>query len=277
MEQPFYKPHFDMSELGILITYTTTPGGYHPLHWHEEVELLYPLNGEIELTIEGRKHKLSQHSVAVIESSQIHSTYSADHTSTFLCIHVMKRQLASYIPDIELSRISCYPDIVDDSNLYQYYKLCKLLEELSTLCVDTPSYYTLETEGIMMQVFAHLLRYFSTSAEVKFSDSNRLTMERIRDVITYVEEHYREPISLQDVSELLGLEKETFCRFFKKNMGISFLNYVNEIRLSHVYQDLINTEDSISVIRDNNGFTNQKVFNREFKKLYGCTPSEVRK
>lgn len=50
-------------------------------------------------------------------------------------------------------------------------------------------------------------------------------------VITYVEKHFREPVSLSDISDELGLGKECFCRFFKKNMGLSFLSYLNEVRL----------------------------------------------
>lgn len=95
-------------------------------------------------------------------------------------------------------------------------------------------------------------------------------------MITYVEEHFREPISLSEGSSLLGLAKEYFCRFFKKNMGMSFLEYVNEVRLNHIYQELIYTDKSISVLMEENGFTNQKLFHRLFKKFYGCTPSEAR-
>lgn len=104
-----------------------------------------------------------------------------------------------------------------------------------------------------------------------------MTIDRIRKVMSYVEEHYKENISLQDVSDLLGIGKEYFCRFFKKNMGISFLQYLNEVRLSHIYQGLMDTDLPIAELMEENGFSNQKLFNRSFKELYGCTPSSVRK
>ncbi len=59
-------------------------------------------------------------------------------------------------------------------------------------------------------------------------------------------------------------------------MGMSFLDYVNEVRLSHVYHDLQYTEAPIGTIMEDNGFTNQKLFNRSFKQLYHHTPSELR-
>ena len=92
-----------------------------------------------------------------------------------------------------------------------------------------------------------------------------------------MEEHYQEPVSLQDAADLAGLGKEAFCRFFKKNIGMSFLRYLNEVRATHIYHDLVNTEDPVSYIMERNGFTNQKLFNRTFKELYGTTPSAVRK
>ena len=60
-------------------------------------------------------------------------------------------------------------------------------------------------------------------------------------------------------------------------MGMSFLNYLNEVRVSHIYQDIQNSDAPIAEIIEANGFSNQKLFNKTFKELYGCTPSAVRK
>lgn len=142
--------------------------------------------------------------------------------------------------------------------------------------MDIP-FFRLEAEGIILQTVAQLIRYFSSTSAVQLADTHLMTIDRIRKVMSYVEEHYKENISLQDVSDLLGIGKEYFCRFFKKNMGISFLQYLNEVRLSHIYQGLMDTELPIAELMEENGFSNQKLFNRSFKALYGCTPSSVRK
>ena len=142
--------------------------------------------------------------------------------------------------------------------------------------MDIP-FFRLEAEGIILQTVAQLIRYFSSTSAVQLADTHLMTIDRIRKVMSYVEEHYKENISLQDVSDLLGIGKEYFCRFFKKNMGISFLQYLNEVRLSHIYQGLMDTDHPIAELMEENGFSNQKLFNRSFKELYGCTPSSVRK
>lgn len=277
MEKPFYKSHFDMSILGIRVEYSTTPGGYHPLHWHEEIEILYPLNGDIILTVDGKKYTIQQKNFAVIESCQVHSTFNNNKASMFICIHITKKLLESFFPNIELYRIHCLTVPASDESVSCYRQICRLLEDLTRLYVQVTPTYTLEANGIVMQIAGHLLRDFSTIDTLQISEMDHLTRERIQEIITYVDEHYTEPISLQEVCDHVGLGKEYFCRFFKKNMNLSFLNYLNEVRLAHVYHDLQTSDLPISEIMLQNGLTNQKLFNRTFKELYGCTPSEVRK
>ena len=68
-----------------------------------------------------------------------------------------------------------------------------------------------------------------------------------------------------------------FCRFFKKCMGVTFLEYQNELRLSYIYRDLITTEDSVRDILERHGFTNYKLFRRMFEEHFKDTPSGIRK
>ena len=60
-------------------------------------------------------------------------------------------------------------------------------------------------------------------------------------------------------------------------MGVTFLEYVNLVRLTQIHRELRKSEESILCIMENNGFTNYKVFNRMFKEQYGMTPSQMRK
>jgi AraC-like DNA-binding protein len=137
--------------------------------------------------------------------------------------------------------------------------------------------FHLEADGLILQIMARLLRDFSTLSTPQLPSASLTSIERIQQVIAYVQEHFREPITLTDLSGRLGIDKAYFCRFFKQNMGISFLHYLNEVRLSHVYQDLLETDLPVADVMEQNGLTNQKLFNRTFKELYGCTPSSVRK
>lgn len=277
MNRAYCMNHKEIDISGILIAYQTVPGGHRPLHWHEELELLYPLNGESDITIEGKKYRLLKKHLIAVESCQVHSTHSYKDTSMYICIHILKKHMQTYFPDIELYQIRCYPEEIPDVLFPAYLEICQMMETLTRIYIEDATAFQLEAQGLVFQILARLIRDFSINTAPGLNASDVLTRERIREIMAYVEEHFREPISLMDISSHIGVGKEYFCRFFKKNMGMSFVNYLNETRLIHSYHDLINTDLPVAEIMENNGFANQKLFNRSFKELYGCTPSAARK
>lgn len=167
--------------------------------------------------------------------------------------------------------------MVTDELFPVYLSMCQCLKSVTELYMKNTPTFLLESEGLVLQVISNLILHFANDSVPLSGDTDKFAMNRIRDIIGYVEAHFTEPVCLQDVADLLGIGKEYFCRFFKKNMGISFLNYLNQVRAAHIYHDLIHTDDPVQVVMEKNGFTNQKLFNKTFKILYGCTPSQIRK
>ncbi len=277
MAEAYYERLHEPLESGFRVNYVTAPGGYHPPHWHEEVEILFHLNGDSNITIEKKKYRLQAKHMLVIDSRQVHSTFTHDPASMFVSIHISKDYMKKYVPDLELYQFQCTPEDVTDENFEEYLGICMLLQELTRVYVRNPVTSTMETEGYVLQIFARVIQFFSHPQGKVPAGTDQLTAQRVRSVITYVIAHYREEIGVQDVADLLGFSKEYFCRFFKKAMGKTFLQYLNEVRAAHVYQDLEGTDLPVIEIMERNGFTNQKLFNRVFKEIYGCTPRSVRK
>jgi AraC-like DNA-binding protein len=277
MANSYHENMKKLSDSGIQISYLTIPGGYRPAHWHEELELLYQLNGETDINIEGEKHRLLKKHLMVVNSSKVHSTYCHDSTETFVCVHISQKHMQKYIPDIEFYQINCCPDQIPDESFPQYQEICNLMERLTHIYIEDVFALSMEEEGIILQILALLLRYFSTNVVPVEKHTDILIKERIHDVIIYVDEHYREQISSSDLADYVGLDQKYFCRFFKKHMGMSFHHYLSEIRLAHIYQEIISTNAPIKDIAERNGMINQKLFNQKFKELYGCNPSAVRK
>lgn len=108
------------------------------------------------------------------------------------------------------------------------------------------------------------------------SEKNEI-LERLGEITEYIEIHHAETISLEDISSYFYLSREYFSRFFKKNMGVTFTHYLNQVRLMHIYQEICNTQTGIMELAEKHGFTNYKLFNKMFHEIYGCTPREVRK
>lgn len=117
---------------------------------------------------------------------------------------------------------------------------------------------------------------------VQIGDKENLTEkdwyeERILKINNYIRSNYAQNISLKELSEKLYLSIGYLSRFFKKNYGMGFVEYLTNIRLYHAVDDLLYTNISITHVAYNNGFTNAAVFNKAFKKAYGETPSAFRK
>lgn len=276
-QQAFREMVRHKNPLGISYAFVTAPGGYRPLHWHDEIELYFSLNGDVDITVEGTRHKLPRGHLLVVDSGQIHSFFCHDSTFMYLSVLLDPRMLQELLPDAGLYRIHCYPQEIPDELLPYYLEICRHMETLVGFYMREDDTHEIEAPGILLQVYAQLLQHFSTKVAPAAPAEDRLNMNRIRQVITYVEEHFREQVALDEIAGLLGIGREYFCRFFRKNMGMTFLQYVNEVRIAHIYRDLIHTEMPIAEIMERNGFTNQKLFNRLFRTIYGCTPSSVRK
>lgn len=93
----------------------------------------------------------------------------------------------------------------------------------------------------------------------------------------FVNAHYYEAISLRDAASTVALNLEYFCRFFKENMGLTFPEFVDQVQYSHVCDDLLRTDISITELLTHHRFTNYKFFRRMFQERYGGTPQAKRK
>ena len=118
---------------------------------------------------------------------------------------------------------------------------------------------------------------YSTLISEEEAINSQKYMERLACIADYVDEHYKEPITLHQGAGLLALNPEYFSRFFKKYMGVTFMDYVYAIRLKAAAHEILNTDLTIQTIMENNGFTNPKHFNKIFFEKYGVTASVFRK
>ena len=117
---------------------------------------------------------------------------------------------------------------------------------------------------------------FSIRVVHRYQSQRNKDRARQDTILDYIAQNYRH-ISIEEIAGIAYLQPGYFCRFFKKCMGITFLEYQNELRLSFIYQDIISTDDSIKDILERHGFTNYKLFRRMFFEHFKASPTEVRK
>ena len=99
---------------------------------------------------------------------------------------------------------------------------------------------------------------------------------RIKIVKEYIDNHFAESITLDEVAGVAGMSPSAFSRYFKLHTHRTFTNYLSEIRLGHAARELIDTTNNISQIGYNCGFNNLSNFNRVFKSHRGTTPKQFR-
>ncbi len=100
--------------------------------------------------------------------------------------------------------------------------------------------------------------------------------EKIEIVYNYIKDNCNTKIKVTDAAKLVNLSITAFSRLIKQSTGKSFVEFVNEIRLGNATRLLIETNKTISEVCFECGFNNLSNFNRSFKKIQGCTPTEFR-
>lgn len=98
----------------------------------------------------------------------------------------------------------------------------------------------------------------------------------VREAKNFIDEHYKEDISLQDVAGVLGYSDVYFCKLFKENFGKSFIVYLNELRIGKAKEFLANPDINIKDISSEAGYRDANYFARVFKRMTGMTPSDYR-
>ena len=96
-------------------------------------------------------------------------------------------------------------------------------------------------------------------------------------MITYIDEHYEQKIELEDIAKIGGYNIAYTSQFFKRQMGISFVEYVLRLRIRDATVRLASTDEAVARIASDCGFADVKAFNVAFKKHFNMTPTEYRK
>lgn len=101
--------------------------------------------------------------------------------------------------------------------------------------------------------------------------------DRMDDVFNFVTEKFHDQISIEELADITSMTVPSFCRFFKKQTGKTFVEFLNEYRVSHACKLLTETSLPITDVCFDSGFNNFSHFNKYFKRITGKSPSNYRK
>lgn len=245
-------------------------------HWHQAIEMMYIMEGEVDVTINAQETVLLPGDLFLIDSSVIHSTKSV-HGNHAILIQLPYALLKKYIPNFDDLNFAfdCHSDnpILNTKIM----RLIDVIKEMQIIFEVNPKGGILRFNSLVFEMLYQLYHNFSTPIPDTDLRKDEKHFDRLKLVMNYTNDHYNRPLSLDEISDIAGFQKEYFCHFFKKNMGKTYLEYLNEIRLSHIYKDLVQTDLPLKTILENNGFTNYKLFRQLFYDNFHTTPGEYRK
>lgn len=255
-----------------------------PLHSHEEFELNFLLNAAGAQRIIGDHTEVIEDIELVLVGSNLpHSWQSHDFKHT------------EGQPKILEVTIQFHRDLFDSNFLRrnQLYFIKNLFENSSKGIVFPKEVAEKLKPRIIslnkMTGFDSVLELFSILHELSLSRGIRLlssesysddiptyNSRRIQAVMEYMRNHYKDEVTLANVAKIAGMTEVSFSRFFKKNTNKTFVESLNEIRLSNASRMLMDSSESIAEIAFKSGFNNLSYFNRIFKDRKNVTPKEFR-
>ena len=238
-------------------------------HSHEEYEINYIGSGQAVMRIEGKEVSISQGQCVVIPPRKHHS---------FQVISKSGCRLTQLEMSLEMKNQD-EMFLMKDGEILNYY-LIKNCEEIIPLIEKIARIYRkeetehnkflLKISAVEMMI---TLNYYINKKESGYSAK---ATAGIGKAVSYIQEHFTEPVNLEKVSENAGISSRYLRKYFVETMGKTCIQYITDLRMEKAKHLLWETNKSILTIAIESGYENAQYFSRVFKKCEGMTPKKFR-
>ncbi len=242
-------------------------------HYHQNPEMFYVLRGNLDIKIDERLYKLSSGDIVLINANKRHTVIGNDELlgARFeIDFHLLSEYMGSM-------QLLFWCNTVADRN-HAYSNLRRLLDRILTRYFEKDDKDALYLNALYFETL-----YVLTSNFLVKADDVRLKLEdsqdrmRIRQIQNYVQANYQSQISLNDLADKLYLSNAYLSKYIKKNLGMTFMEYLNNVRLFHAVDELMYSDKNLTHIAYDNGFPTSASFTKTFRDVYKDSPSEYRK
>ena len=263
-------------------------------HWHEEVEIVYLRHGSFKLDINMEPYGTDRECFLFINSGELHSLRSLsmefDEQAVVFSPSMLLFQDYDSIDESILLPLTqnklTFPRFLDQTSpFFSAFRSC--YQQISH--IFSQSKETLITgEQILtddvisqLQIKAGILQLIGILMEAGLmcqsprTESQKITA--IKTVLSYITDHYHEKLYVQDLASQVNMNEQYFCRFFKRSIGKTPIDFINDYRLNKVIRLLETGDAQITEIYLECGFNNMGNFQRLFKRKTGITPLQYRK
>lgn len=255
-------------------------------HWHEEMEWIYFQKGDFPVWINTKEYQVHAPAFMCIHPEELHALIlekdGIESAVVFpvdiLCFERYDAAEAKVLGPLAEGKLRMPVLCRSGDAAFEELSACyKEIEQMLRQMKEQKNMFYLNIKAKMLELIAVAYKYDLLTRQVREGREEAGTVENLKKVLQYIGEHYSSPIRLSELAELVNMNEQYFCRYFKKNIGKTITEYINVIRVEKAATALAETEDKIIDIAAACGFDNTGYFIRRFKKEKGMTPSEYRK
>jgi AraC-like DNA-binding protein len=250
-------------------------GSYH-YNWHNDVELLLVLNGEVEISTNGVSRILEPDDMVLINSNMGHATLARKPDSIAMVIHIDPTFLKEYYENVEFLTFDLWSTKETRDN-----KVFVLIRAYLSELMYCGNKKEPQQKLLFESSFYSLLHTVISNFPPKEIQSaafmlNQKKFNAIDKMMKYINKNYKKKITLDRLAKESGYNSSYVSQVFKSYLGINFYDYLTRVRLREATRELSQTENKILDIALEHGFPDMKAFNSTFKENFGKSPKEYR-
>ena len=239
-------------------------------HWHEELQLIYVDSGTLVLSIGESKQVLTAGAVTVISPRTEHALSGVD--ARYLTVHFSHVFVKSFFDSVEKY------DFALPEGSQERREIGWLMQKLLAIEQNPfDEYNALVKYSLTLKMLRILLTRCCAEKQEQVVSGKRSRDSQAQAVKDYIEANFRRKIFISEIAELLGCTQMSATVIFKKLIGKSFTEYTAEVRVRHALDDYLTHDIPVSDAALKNGFGHYNHFTLACNKLYGASPTAIKK
>ena len=251
-------------------------------HWHPEIEITYVRKGTMCYKVNNLVYHLKEGDIVFNNSGALHSgTMENQEDCTYIPVTFDPRLIYGFFQSTINSKYvdpviqdSLLPAICIDQSEPWHKPFREYLLRIIALDEKKPDFYELDITICLQSMWRLLLEHITYEPQV--SRENSLEYDRIKKILSYIEDNYQNKITLKDIAGHIHLCESECTRLFKRHMNTTLFAFLQEYRIERSLE-FLQSGELISDVALNTGFSDSNYYSKVFAKIKGCSPREYRK
>ena len=250
-------------------------------HWHPEIEITYVQKGTMCYKVNHMVYQKKEGDIEFNNSGALHSgTMENQKDCAYIPVTFDSRLIYGFFQSTVNSKYvdpviqdSLLPAICIDQSEPWHRSFREYLLRIIDLDEKKPDFYELDITICLQSIWRLLLEHITY--EPQASRENSLEYDRIKKILSYIEENYQNKITLNDIAGHIHLCESECTRLFKRHMNTTLFAFLQEYRIERSLE-FLQDDQPVSAVADKAGFSDPNYYSKVFAKIKGCSPREYR-